>query len=446
MRRHEIDMTSGPFVKKLFFFALPIMGMSILQLLFNAVDVAVLGIFTSDSAVAAVGSTTAIINLLTTFFMGFSLSTNILVAKSVGAQNMEKSWRLVGTSVFISIIIGLFVGIFGFIFSKQLLLLLKCDPTVIDMASSYLRIYFLGMPVIMIYNFSASVLRAVGDTLRPLVFLIIGGVLNVGLNILFIVVFNKDVEGVAIATVASQAVSAVLSVFVLIRSDGHAHLEKTHFRPFKQELLDIIKSGLPMGFQSSMFSISNALVSSSINEWGHLVVAANTIAQQFEAIVYSSTDAFSTATMSFVAQNVGAKKHENIWKIIWRSLILTSLVGVVLGGACLFAGPFLCGIMTDDAQVIEYAMIRVGYMSRFYFFAGIMNVFGNVLRGTGKTVTAAICSLSCTCLFRIIWIKTIYAYFTTLDMLYVIYPISWALCAVAYLIVMLPILKKIKNE
>ena len=190
MRRHEIDMTSGPFVKKLFFFALPIMGMSILQLLFNAVDVAVLGIFTSDSAVAAVGSTTAIINLLTTFFMGFSLSTNILVAKSVGAQNMEKSWRLVGTSVFISIIIGLFVGIFGFIFSKQLLLLLKCDPTVIDMASSYLRIYFLGMPVIMIYNFSASVLRAVGDTLRPLVFLIIGGVLNVGLNILFIVVFK----------------------------------------------------------------------------------------------------------------------------------------------------------------------------------------------------------------------------------------------------------------
>ncbi len=443
--RYEIDLTSGPFVKKIILFALPILGTSVLQLLFNAVDVGILGIFTSDECVAAVGSTTAAINLFTNFFIGFSLSTNILLAKSVGAQDIEKSQKIVGTSVLISIIIGAFCAMAGYIFAEDLLNLLKCDPELIEKATVYLKIYFLGMPIIMLYNFAASILRAVGDTLRPLIFLVIGGIINVGLNILFILGFNKDVEGVAIATVVSQAITAALSLVVLVRNQGHAHLETKKLRLFKEEFWEILKKGFPMGLQSSMFSISNAVVASTINSWGKIVVAANTIALQFDSIIYSATDAFAISTMSFVAQNIGAKKIENLWPIIRRCFILTAVISLAMGAFSILFGEHICAIMTDDAQVISYAKIRINYMSMFYFLAGIMNVFGNVLRGTGKTLAAAICSLSCTCLFRILWLKLIYPMAPSVEMIYLVYPISWVLCMIAYLIVMFPTLKKLNK-
>jgi putative MATE family efflux protein len=287
-------------------------------------------------------------------------------------------------------------------------------------------------------------MRAVGDTLRPLIFLIVGGVLNIGLNIFFIVVLGKDVEGVAIATVASQAVAAILSLIVLARSNGYAKLERKYFRIFKNELIEIIKYGLPIGFQRCMFSISNVVVASTINSYGEQVMAANTIAHQFDAIVHDATDAFSMAVMAFIAQNLGAKNFKRIWQIIWRSLIMVSIVGGVLGTLSAIFSPQLCDIMTDDPEIIAYGVTRISIMGALNFITGMMNVFANTLRGMGKNLSAMISSLLCTCVFRIIWLNSIYLLVPSPMMLYVVYPISWALCAICYAAIAIPSLKKMQ--
>lgn len=442
----EMDMTRGPIVKNMIIYALPILGINIVQLLFNAADVTILGIFASDRAVAAVGATTSLVNLLIGFFIGLSLSANILVARYMGAKDVEKARKLVGTSVFLSIVVGIVLAVVGFFCARTFLTWMNCDVNVIDMATKYMQIYFIGMPIIMVYNFCASIMRAVGDTLRPLIFLIIGGVLNIGLNIFFIVVLGKDVEGVAIATVASQAVAAVLSLIVLARSNGYAKLERKYFRIFKNELIEIIKYGLPIGFQRCMFSISNVVVASTINSYGEQVMAANTIAHQFDAIVHDATDAFSMAVMAFIAQNLGAKNFKRIWQVLFRGLCIVTVVAVVLGALCTLFRKQLCGIMTDDPKIIEYGSVRILMLSSFQFVVGFMNAFANVLRGIGKNLSTMICSLICTCVFRVVWLKTIYLLAPSLEMMYVIYPISWALCAICYVAIAVPSLKKLERR
>lgn len=440
----EVDMTKGPLVKKMILYALPILGINIVQLLFNAADVTVLGIFASDSAVAAVGATTSLCNLIIGFFIGLSLSANILVAKYMGAKDVEKSRRLVGTSIFLSVIVGVILSLVGFFGAKTFLVWMNCDQNVLDMAATYMKIYFLGMPIVMLYNFSASIMRAVGDTTRPFIFLIIGGVLNIGLNIFFIIVLGKDVEGVAIATVASQGVAALLSIIVLIKSSGYAKLERKYFKIFKKELAEIIKYGLPIGFQRCMFSVSNVVVASTINSYGEKFMAANTIAHQFDAIVHDATDAFSMATMAFLSQNLGAKNFKRIWQIIWRSLIMVSIVGGVLGALSAIFSPQLCDIMTDDPEIIAYGVTRISIMGALNFITGMMNVFANTLRGMGKNLSAMISSLLCTCVFRIVWLNSIYLLAPSPMMLYVVYPISWALCAICYAAIAIPSLKKMQ--
>ena len=288
-------------------------------------------------------------------------------------------------------------------------------------------------------------MRAVGDTTRPFIFLIVGGVLNIGLNIFFIIVLGKDVEGVAIATVASQGVAAILSIIVLIKSNGYAKFEKKYFRIFKKELLEIIKYGLPIGFQRCMFSLSNVVLASTINSYGEKLMAANTIAHQFDAIVHDATDAFAMATMAFLSQNLGAKNFKRIWQIIWRSLAMVAIVGGTLGAITLLLSPQLCDIMTDDPEIISYGVIRISVMGAFHFLTGTMNVFANTLRGIGKNLSAMICSLMCTCVFRILWIKTIYLLAPSPMMIYVVYPISWLLCAICYASIAIPTLKKMQK-
>ena len=442
----EMDMTKGPLLKKLIIYALPIVGINLVQLLFNAADVAILGIFASDNAVAAVGSTTAIVNLIIGFFVGLSLSANVLVARCMGAGDREKSNRLIGTSMVLSVIFGLFLTIIGVSCSKLFLTWMKCPSAIIDMATKYMQIYFVGMPIIMLYNFSASIMRAVGDTLRPFIFLVIGGVLNICLNIFFILVLHKDVEGVAIATVASQGVAAILSIVVLAKGKGFAKIDKKYLKVYKREFLEILKIGVPTGIQKCMFSLSNVVLTSTLNGFGESVVTANTIAHQFDAIVHDVTDAFAMSTMAFVSQNLGAKNFKRIWRVIWESLILVTVVSLSVGGAVIIFSEQLCGIMTDTKEVIEYGVKRLTIMSGFYFLTGTMGVFANVLRALGKALYTMIGSFFCTVLFRIIWIYLVFPLAPTLNTYYAVYPISWGLCTAVYVVIAMPLLIKTQRK
>ena len=446
VKSRQIDMTSGPLLKKLILFALPIVGINVLQILFNAADVAVLGIFASDQAVAAVGSTTALVNLFVGFFVGLSLSANVLVARSIGANDVDGTKRYIGTSVLLSLIFGVILSVIGVVFSKTFLTWVNCPDNIIDMSAKYMRIYFLGMPIIMLYNFSAAIMRAVGDTVRPLIYLIIGGALNLLLNVFFIVVLKRDVEGVAIATVASQGVTAILSLIVLSKGIGFAKLEKKHLRIYKKEFGEIMHIGLPTGLQRSMFSISNVVLVSTLNGFGDLVVAGNTIGHQFDAIIHDATDAFASSALSFISQNVGAKNFKRIWLIVYESLFLTFVVGVSLGVISIIFAPQLCGIMSDSPEVIAYGVTRIKEMGFFYCFTGFFNVFSNILRAIKKPTIAMIGSFLTTVVFRLFWIYVIFPLNPTLNNYYAVYPISWLLCTITLGAIALPLLRKLRKE
>ncbi len=445
-KKFEIDMTSGPLLKNIFLYALPIVGINILQLLFNAADVTILGIFASDNAVAAVGATTSLVNMFVGFFVGLSLGANVLVARSMGAQDSEKGKRLIGTSIFMSLVFGTILIVIGVFCSEYFLTWLGCPKSLLKMATTYMRIYFLGMPIVMLYNFCASILRSVGDTVRPFIFLVIGGVLNVILNVFFIVLLKKDVEGVAIATVASQGVSGVLSLITIIKGSGFAKLEKKHFRIYKKELKELLHMGVPTGIQRSLFSISNLVITSTIYTYGEVVMAGNTIGHQFDSIVHDATDAFAMSTLSFVSQNLGAKKFKRIWLVIFESLCLVVGVALFLGALVAIFGRELCSIMTDTPEVIEAGYKRLLIMGLFYFLTGTMNVFANTLRGIGKPLAAMLGSFFCTVVFRVFWIYVVYPISPSMDMVYWVYPISWGLCNIVFAFMAIPRLKKMQKE
>ena len=446
IKSREMNMTSGPLLKNLILFALPIVGINVLQLLFNAADVAILGIFASDQAVAAVGATTSIVNLFVGFFIGLSLSANVLVARSIGANDADGTKRFVGTSIAVSLVFGLILTVIGVLGAETFLSWVKCPSSIIKMSATYIRIYFLGMPIIMLYNFSAAIMRAVGDTLRPFYFLIVGGVLNVLLNVFFILVLGKDVEGVAIATVASQGVTAALSLWVLIKGNGIAKLEKKHFRIYKNEFKEILIIGVPTGLQRCMFSISNLVLQSTLNSFGDLVIAGNTIGHQFDAIIHDATDAFASSALSFISQNYGAKNFKRIWKVIYESLFLTFVVGMTLGLISVILAPNLCDIMSNDPKVISYGATRIRIMGAFYFLTGAFNVFSNVLRGIGRPLIAMVCSVMTTVVFRIAWVYTIFKINPTLNTFYAVYPVSWGLCALVIGIGAVYFLKKTQKK
>ncbi|MDD6995808.1 MAG: MATE family efflux transporter [Candidatus Borkfalkiaceae bacterium] len=451
MRIHtkkSANICDGPILKSMILYALPLIATNLLQLLFNAADVAVLALFAEggDGAVAAVGATGSLIQLIINVFVGLSVGTNVLVARCVGSGDTERSRRIVGCSVTVSVLGGialLFVGVFG---ARTFLTWTQCDAEVLDMATLYLKIYFLGMPIIMLYNFSTAVLRGVGDTFRPLLYLIVGGVVNVALNVLFVVGFKKDVEGVAIATVSSQGVSAALAIIALCKEEGAAKLTKKHLRLYGRELADMAKIGLPSGLQGSLFSISNVLVQSSINVFGKTAMAANTIASQYDTCTYQAMYGVSLASTVFVSQNYGAKRYDRVKRSALTALGLTTATGLIFGGLiALFARP-LCSIMTDDAQTTEYAVTRTVIISVTYFLCGLQEVFAYSLRGLGKSMTAMFVVLGGTCVFRIIWLKTVLVKYHTLTALYLLYPASWLLTALIFVPIFIVCLKDAKKK
>lgn len=443
MKTKTVDMLSGSLMKNLIIFSLPLVLSGILQLLFNATDIIVIGKYAGKESLAAVGSTGALINLLINVFIGVSIGASVVMGRFVGARDTINARDTLHTAMTIAVIGGIIMAFVGYILSPIFLEMMGTPEEVLPLASIYMRIYFLGMPAFMIYNFGASILRAIGDTKRPLYFLIVSGFVNLVLNLTLVIVFDMGVAGVAIGTVVSQIVSAGLILAGFLKTSGFLRLDLQKLRIDKNITKEILKIGLPAGFQGAVFSISNVLIQSSINSFGSVVMAGNTAAGNLEGFVYTGMNAVYQSCLSFTSQNLGAKQYKRIEKILLSSLALVVMVGLCLGVGIYILGHYVLGVYTSDPEVIMYGMERLQIIATLYFLCGIMDVFVGTLRGVGYSVTPMIVSLTGVCMFRVIWIYTIFRAYPTRLILYISYPISWVLTLSLHLITYLIIRKKV---
>ncbi|MFQ9892296.1 MAG: MATE family efflux transporter [Emergencia sp.] len=432
----EMDMVRGPLLKKMLLFSLPLMLSSILQLLFNAADIIVVGRFAGDNSLAAVGSNTALITLMTNLFIGLSIGANVVVARYYGARKDKALSQTVHTAVALSIISGLILTIIGILGSRQILVWMKAPEEVLPLAAEYLRIYFLGMTGMMIYNFGSAILRAVGDTRRPLYFLAFSGVVNVGLNLFFVICLNMDVAGVATATAISQWISAFLILRCLTREKGGFKLNFSSLRLYPDKVAAIFRIGLPAGVQGMIFSLTNVLIQASVNGFGATVVAGNSAAANLEGFIYFAMNAFYQATITFTSQNVGAKKIKRIDKVLTRGEICVIAVGVFMGIFFVEFGEELLGIYSSSPAVIAAGMVRLRIIGLTYFLCGAMDVMVGALRGMGYSITPMLVSLFGVCGLRVVWLLTLFQIpaFHTVNMLFWTYPLTWAVTVCAHLV------------
>lgn len=447
-RSYEIDMCNGPLLGKILIFTVPLMISGILQLLFNAADMVVVGRFAGSDALAAVGSTGSLINLLVNLFIGLSVGANVLTARYYGANQKKELSEIVHTAIATSFISGCVLILIGFVLARPVLGIMGTPDNVIDGAVLYMRIYFAGMPAMMTYNFGSAILRAVGDTKRPLYYLLLAGVINVVLNLVFVIVFSMGVAGVALATIISQAVSAVLVVRCLIRSDGVYRIVLKDLRIHRDKLYKMVQIGVPAGMQGALFSLSNVLIQSSVNSFGSIAMAGNTAAGNLEGFVFVAMNALHQAAISFTGQNYGARNFRRIGKIMGICLGLVLAVGLVLGNASyLFSGTLL-KLYSSDPEVIRFGILRMSIICTFYCLCGMMDVMVGIMRGLGYAVMPMLVSLTGACAFRVVWIYTIFKHYTTLESLYWSYPISWGLTFAVHFVCFVVVYRKLlrKNE
>ena len=442
-KKYEIDMCHGPLLGKILVFYIPLMLSGILQLLFNAADIIVVGQFAGNESLAAVGSTGALINLIINLFIGLSVGANVLVARYYGANQQTELKEMVQTAIATSVISGILLVFVGFFVAKPALTLMGTPDDVVGQSVLYMRIYFAGMPFMMAYNFGAAVLRAVGDTKRPLYYLLIAGIANVILNLIFVIYFSMHVAGVATETVISQAISAVLVIRCLLKTDSVYKLELKGIKISMDKLGKMFKIGLPAGVQGALFSISNVLIQSSVNSFGSVAMAGNTAGSNIEGFVYTSMNAFYQSAISFCGQNYGAKEYKRVGKALFICEVLVILVGLLLGNGAYLAGGTLLKLYSSDPEVISYGILRMRYISVIYFLCGMMDVMVGGLRGIGYSIMPMLVSLTGACLFRIVWIYTIFQEVRTLPCLYISYPISWILTFSVHLICFLIVYKKL---
>lgn len=441
-------MCSGSVLKKMLMFSLPLMASGVLQLLFNAADVVILGRFAGDNSMGAVGSTSSLINLLTNLFVGLSVGVNVVAARAHGANSVKDMQDAVHTSTLLSLICGAVLAVIGFVFSPQILRLMNAAESQLPLASQYLRIYFLGMPSLMVYNFGSAILRSVGDTKRPLYFLTTAGAINLLLNIVFVIVFRMDVAGVALATVISETISAVLTIVCLMKERAEIHLDLRKLRLNSRVMKEIVKVGLPAGIQGCIFSMSNVLIQSSVNLFGDITVDGNSAAQSIEGFIYMAMNTFYQAAISFTGQHVGAKRYDRIPKIFACSLGCVIVTGLVLGWSAFFFGRQLLSIYSDSPEVIQAGMNRVSVICTTYALCGMMDVMVGMMRGLGYSTVPMIVSLVGACGLRILWLATAFqiAEFHTTFTIYASYPISWAITFTAHVICYIIIRRKINRK
>ena len=441
-RSHEMDMTSGSILPKLLLFAIPLMLSSILQLLFNAADVVVVGRFEGENALAAVGSNGALINLIVNVFMGLSIGANVIIARYFGAGAYKETSDAVHTTITLSLIGGVFFGIFGVAMAKTFLIWMDAPTEVLPLSTLYMRIYFAGMPFNMLYNFGSAILRSVGDTKRPLIYLSLAGVINVVLNLIFVAIFGMGVAGVALATIIAQAISAILVLLCLMRSDGAIHVDLRKLRINVKQVAEIAKIGIPAGLQGMCFSLSNVLIQSTVNSFGNIIMAGNSVSANLEGFHYTAMNALYQSAITFTSQNLGARKYVRIRKICVMSVLAVTVVGLVIGGFFYILRDPLIGIYSSDPAVMEAAATRLTMFAATYFICGIMDVLCGALRGLGNTMAPMIVSVLGACAFRIFWIYCILPFNHTLSMLYLSYPVSWIITGGVHALCFMHSLKK----
>ncbi len=431
-----MDMTSGALLPKILRFSIPLMLSGMLQLLFNAADIVVVGQF-SDSgplAIAAVGSTTSIINLLISMFVGMSVGVNVLAARYFAARQKKDLQETVHTAVALGLLCGFLLAGIGIVFCRRILILMRSPEEVLGLSALYLRIYFAGMPMTLLYNFGNAIHQAVGDTRRPLYYLTIAGVVNVVLNMIFVIGFRLDVAGVALATVLSQVISAMLIVRNLVLSEDDFHLDLKRVRLHGDKVRRILEFGIPAGMQGVVFNISNVLIQSSINSFGAVAMAGGAAASNLEGFVYMAMNAIAQTCISFTGQNFGARKFDRLGKVLKTCLAVVTVTGLVLGAGVYLLGVPLLSIYSTDPETIRYGMIRLRLTCLPYFVCGWMDTSCGGVRGLGHSVVPMIVSLLGSCVFRVVWIFTVFQMFRSLEILYISYPISWAVTALVHLI------------
>lgn len=445
-KSYEIDMCNGPLLGKIFLFSLPLMLSSILQLLFNAADMIVVGRYAGSQALAAVGATGALINLLINVFMGLSVGANVIIARYYGAKKERAVSETVHTAIAASLISGLLLSVIGIFLSHPLLALMGTPEDVIDQSTIYMQIYFAGMPVIMLYNFGSSILRAIGDTKRPLYFLTLAGIVNVLLNLFFVIVLEMGVAGVAAATVLSQCISAGLIFLCLMRSEGCFKLQIKSLRIHWRRLAPIMQIGLPAGLQGAIFSLSNVLIQSSVNSFGSIAMAGNTAAANIEGFVYVAMNAFHQTALSFTSQNFGARKFDRIARVLLLCILCVTGTGLVLGIGAFLIGTPLLSIYTSDPKVLPFGLARLSIICTTYFICGIMDVMVGSLRGLGYSIMPMFVSLAGACGLRIVWIFTLFKWNPSLKLLYISYPVSWFITATVHVICFFLVFHKTKQR
>lgn len=430
MKRSNQNMLQGPLLGSIISYTVPIILTSILQLLFNAADLVIVGRYRGSLSVAAVSATTSLISLIINLFIGLSVGAGVAVAHAMGGREYKAVHRTVHTALPLALVGGAIVTLIGLFFSETFLKLMGTPIKVLPLSALYMKIYFSGMIFTMVYNFCSSILRAVGDTKSPLIFLAISGVVNVMLNVFFVTAFHMNVEGVALATVISQIISAVLVVIALMRRTDACKLELKKIRFYKAPLLKMLRIGLPAGIQGSLFSISNVTIQSSVNSFGDVLMSGNGAAASIEGFIYVSLNAFQQTAVNFVGQNAGAHQYKRIKKIYLLCLICAVAVSAAMGGLSYAFGEQLLGIyITDSAEAIQHGLTRLSYVAIPYFLCALMDVSTGALRGLGASLTPMLISVMGVCGLRVIWVHTIFripAYHSP-ESLYISYPISWML-------------------
>ncbi|MBQ6803476.1 MAG: MATE family efflux transporter [Clostridia bacterium] len=431
MARAEINMTEGNLWRQIFRYSVPLMLSNVLQVLFHMSDIAVVGRFSGPTALGAVGSTAILVTLFTGFIMGVSSGVNATAARYMGAQRHQDTRETVHTSAIICLLLGILVMVLGLIFSRPILELLGTKDELIDGATLYLRIYLLGMPALGLFNFGNAVLSAAGDTKRPLYFLSTAGVINVILNLFFVIVCHMSVAGVALASIISQYISAVLILLSLGKAPENYALRKNELRISRDKAGQVLSLGLPTGFQYSIFAIANLFIQSGVNTFDALMVEGNSAAANADGLIYDVMAAFYTACTSFISQNLGAKKKGRILKCYGISTVYSFGIAAILGGLLLIFGREFLSIFTTDASVIDAGMHRLTVMGFSYAVSAFMDNAIAASRGLGKSVIPTVIVIMGSCVFRIIWVYTIFAHFGTILSLYLLYIFSWSLTAIA---------------
>lgn len=429
---HQVNMLEGPLGKKILFFALPLAGCSILQQLFNSTDVAVVGRFSGSQAIAAVGSNGPLINLMVLLFTGLAVGANVLISRYIGQREKEKANEASHTVILLSVVCGFFLLIIGQFLSKPILVLMNTPEDVIELASVYLRIYFLGMPFLMIYNFGSAILRSIGDTGRPLYCLMISGIVNVLLNLLFVVVFDMSVAGVGIATVIADGISAVLIMYYLFTEDNEyikINLKKIRFH--KLHLKKMLMIGVPAGIQGMVFSISNVFVQASINSLGSDAVAGSSVALNFEYITYYIICAFSQTAVTFTSQNYGARKYDRCKKVFRLCMFFGCLICGITGVIFIAGSNLFISFFTDSTEVAKYAFLRMAIVMLLEILTGSYEISCAALRGLGHSLSPAVITIFGSVVFRIVWIYTVFNIYHNYCALLIVYPISWVLTGTA---------------